>query len=266
MRRRRHRRGFTLVELVVTIGIIILLAALTLSVSVAVVEGSEVRQTETTIRLLDTAIKQWELSSDRKVGWGTFNEPQSGDRYDMEDGTPHVLLISELLDAVGRSSEIRQTIARIDPDFVHQYDSTAGAVPSWLARTDPDDPDPNVADALGDFENTDWDGSLAVLDAWDLPIRVVHPGRLWDDVVYADDVGEEPHEDGTIRLELNYGSGTYGVEQFYGIARNREILFVSAGPDGKFGNLSVDPVAEPDLFEQTKDNLYSYEPIKETLP
>jgi type II secretory pathway pseudopilin PulG len=40
----RIARGFTLVEMVIVIGVIILLAALTLSVSVAVVEGSEVHQ------------------------------------------------------------------------------------------------------------------------------------------------------------------------------------------------------------------------------
>ncbi|MHC5015700.1 MAG: type II secretion system protein [Planctomycetota bacterium] len=60
-------KGFTLVEMVIVIGVIILLAALTLSVSVAVVEGSEVRQTENTIRLLTAAIQEWEAQADRQA-------------------------------------------------------------------------------------------------------------------------------------------------------------------------------------------------------
>ena len=43
---RRHKVGFTMVELTIVIGIIVLLAGLTLAVSVSVVQGSEVRQTE----------------------------------------------------------------------------------------------------------------------------------------------------------------------------------------------------------------------------
>ena len=66
--------GFTLVEMVIVIGVIILLAALTLSVSVAVVEGSEVRQTENTIRLLTAALQEWEAQADRKVSYGVLDE------------------------------------------------------------------------------------------------------------------------------------------------------------------------------------------------
>ncbi len=39
----RPRRGFTLVEVVIVIGLIVLLAGLVLSVSVSVVSGAEVR-------------------------------------------------------------------------------------------------------------------------------------------------------------------------------------------------------------------------------
>ena len=70
-KRQPHTVGaFTLVEMVIVIGVIILLAALTLAVSVAVVEGSEVRQTESTMQLLDTALREWEALSDRKITYG----------------------------------------------------------------------------------------------------------------------------------------------------------------------------------------------------
>ena len=56
-----------------------------------------------------------------------------------------------------------------------------------------------------------------------------------------------PDADGTIR--------TYN-EGFYGVAKNRQVCFISAGPDGVFGRLYA-PEGSPD-FEQTKDNVYSY--------
>ena len=42
---------------------------------------------------------------------------------------------------------------------------------------------------------------------------------------------------------------------------NRQIAFVSAGPDERFGKLVEDP-GTPER-DQTLDNLYSYEVIKE---
>ena len=47
------------------------------------------------------------------------------------------------------------------------------------------------------------------------------------------------------------------IELRYGIARNRQILFVSAGPDGQFGSL----VPSMTGLEPTKDNVYSYQPL-----
>jgi len=70
-----HRRGFTLVEMTIVIGIIILLAGLTLAVSVSVVQGSEIRQTELTVRLLDAAIQEWQVLADRQISYGIDGEP-----------------------------------------------------------------------------------------------------------------------------------------------------------------------------------------------
>ena len=62
-------RSFTLIELVVVIAVVLLLAGITLSVSVAVVEHAELRRTDTTMRLLDAAVREWELAADRKLSW-----------------------------------------------------------------------------------------------------------------------------------------------------------------------------------------------------
>ncbi len=259
----KARMAFTLVEMVIVIGIVILLAALTLAVSVVVVEGSEIRQTEATIKLLDAAVNEWEAQSDRQVTWGMNNQPFPNMVYEMQDGTPHAFLISELINVMGRSSQIKDILAKIDPDFVHRYDSS-NPPPPWIRNIPPGDPDPNSANTLSYYNSGDWDGSLAILDAWGTPLRVVHPGRLWDPTVFATDAGEQPDPDGTIRLTLTYGGGTYGTEQCYGVAANRRLCFVSAGPDGRFGDFSA--ATDSQAFAFTKDNVYSYALTRVSTP
>ena len=46
------------------------------------------------------------------------------------------------------------------------------------------------------------------------------------------------------------------LERRLGFARNRQTYFVSAGPDGRFGDVSV----SGDLLDQSRDNIYSYQP------
>ncbi|MHC5007591.1 MAG: type II secretion system protein [Planctomycetota bacterium] len=225
-------RGFTLVEMVIVIGVIILLAALTLSVSVAVVEGSEVRQTENTIRLLTAAMQEWEAQADRRVTYGIENKPCPGDVYEIaqSDATdPDQMLEDarlatwELFRIIGRPTSVKQILAQVDLEAVAQEE---------------DEDDPAIV----------W---LKFFDAWGEPIVAVFPGRTWvqgpcnqDDQA---DYGDRDR-DSTIR--------TF-VEAACGGAANRQICFISAGPDGEFGNLSTNDPAELDLAE---DNLYSYEP------
>lgn len=225
----RTRGGFTLVEVVVVIGIILFLVGLTLSVSVAVVERSEIQQTETVLQILDTAVKEWELTADRKLSWGDDGTPP-GSVYDVHPDTHEVFIITEVLNVIARSSQVKQIIAQIDPDFVHTYE--AGQYPPWIDTTDPNQ--------TGQID-TRFEGSLTILDAWGAPIYATHPGS-----VDASSPAADP--DGTISTTN---------EHKYGIARNRQICFVSAGPDGNFGSLdpSVPFYYDP---EGAKDNIYSY--------
>ena len=48
-------------------------------------------------------------------------------------------------------------------------------------------------------------------------------------------------------------------ETFYGIAVNRQVCFVSAGPDGKFG---TEPGSVETQRKARADNIYSYQPIR----
>jgi len=132
------RRGFTLLEIVVVISLILFLVGLTLSVGVTVIERSEITQTENTMRLLDMALQEWEIAADRKLSWG------DGPIYDLQgdpddgygpSGTDDIFIISELLDTVARPSQVKDIIANIDPEFVHRYESSV--YPSWV-RTVPE--------------------------------------------------------------------------------------------------------------------------------
>lgn len=251
MRSAGVHRGFTLVEVVVVIGIIILMVALTISVGVVVVEGSEVRQTETVLRQLDSALQEWQTHADRRVTWG---DNSTGALYDLQWDTTHVFRITELLNTIARSSSPQDIMAQIDPDFVHTYRVTE--YPEWIDSADASEMDDTWA-----VENTSGTFSLglAVLDAWNQPIRVVHPGRVANPNPPFNDNLSLADPDGTIRIDVAL-FGADGVEDIYGIAKNRQILFVSAGPDGEFGKIGG-LVTSSDL-EQTKDNIYSYQPAK----
>lgn len=233
----RTRGGFTLVEVVVVIGIILFLVGLTLSVSVAVIEKSEIQQTETVLQLLDTAVKEWELTADRKLSWGDDGDP-SGSVYDVHPipTTLEVFVISEILATVTRPTRVKEIIAQIDPEFVFRYEQSI--YPPWI-----DEP----------LEEQQQDGpfvgSLTILDAWGTPIYATHPGRPFNPNLFPQDVPpNQPDPDGTISTTN---------EHKYGIARNRQICFVSAGPDGNFGSLdpSIPFYYDP---EGAKDNIYSY--------
>ena len=247
------RRAFTLVEIVVVISLILFLLGLTLSVSTIVIERSEIRQTEITIRLLDTALQEREALADRQITWGR------GAVYDMQEDPTYpgkslpddVFIISELLDTLRRAAQVKDILARIDPEFVHTYQpGSRSPYPPWIR-------DPAQEDAVDNkwgVQHGPQPPSLAIIDAWDTPIYPMHPGPLWDAVLTP--YSPDPDLDGTARI---YNEGEYGI------ARNRRIYFVSAGPDGRFGRTVEFPGLGGDELSQAiekarADNIYSYQP------
>ena len=96
---------------------------------------------------------------------------------------------------------------------------------------------------------------LKLVDPWGNQICLIHPGRVSDPINFPGDDPDEADLDRTIRTNH---------ENVFGVAVNRALLFVSAGPDAKFGDLSADP--DSDDFKQTQDNVYSYQPGKPVTP
>ncbi len=229
---RRSPMGFTLIELVISIGLILLLAGLALSVSVAVIEQSERRQTQTVLALLDTAVKEWELTADRTLSWYGERDETDPEAADIHFDTDDVLIITEVLNVISRSDRVKQIIAGIDPDLVYVY--RRYVYPPWI----------HSAQQYGEI---DVDGAMTVLDAWGTPIYATHPGRIWT----SGDRGPDP--DGTIQTEN---------ERRYGVAPNRRVVFVSAGPDQRFGlseefNLLNADDREVAIAKARADNIYS---------
>ena len=64
------RRAFTLMELVIVVGIILLLAALALSVSTALLARTERQKMADTLSILDAAVREWEASNGRQLTIG----------------------------------------------------------------------------------------------------------------------------------------------------------------------------------------------------
>jgi type II secretory pathway pseudopilin PulG len=281
--RARTSGGFTLIELVVVIGIIILLVALTAAVSTSLIARSEIQRTQTTLTVLETALDDWRVSNDREITLG--NDSTVGGvavSYDLQLTSPHLMSVSELLCVIGRTPSFKTILAQIPDEQQARYDTGGTVIPGWLTP-DPDDPDPNAGATVADFNALATSNPgvevIVILDAWETPIRLIHPGRVRDSLVplagpsaidplpgtWPDwtKVGNAPagapkEDDGTVFL-TDVPPFT-GMEEFYGMARNRKICFVSAGPDRKFGNVSA--AFDTDLYQQSRDNLYSYEVIR----
>lgn len=227
------RPGFTLIEMVIVIAIIVLLVGLTIGVIATVNRSSETRTTENAIKLLDAALSEWQLSAERQFTMGTDNQPP-GVRYDIQLDYPGDPLgsaerqTSILLTRMFNTSSSKEILARIDPKIL-------------VRKPDPANPAVMIVRAI---------------DPWDKDIVIVHPGRLWtqaDNGVLARD------DDGTIHTQVTMPPGGTPIdvsEQRVGACVNRRICFISAGPDGKFGHLEAGaPQAQRD---QAADNIFSY--------
>lgn len=228
LRRRRMRRGsslrrgFSLLELTIVIGIIVLLAALVLAVGTGLLTQSDARETRAGMELLQTSIDEWEQSTGRSFTYGTDGQPVSSARYDIQENLADGLILEQLLSEnyLGGAEGSRTILARIDRN---------------LLRVRPGTNPPRTQ----------------MVDTWENPIVVVFPGRLLrPGSLDAGPDSQIAKLDGTIVTDQ---------EKRLGICRNRRLLLVSAGPDGLLGDFTASATSA--ARKASEDNIYSYEPL-----
>ncbi|MBM4113745.1 MAG: prepilin-type N-terminal cleavage/methylation domain-containing protein [Phycisphaerae bacterium] len=212
--------AFTLLELLITIGIIALLAGIVLAVGSAVLRGAEARQMEAAFRALDEAVGEFERARGQKITYQRIGDPAGS--YDCVEisNPPGAYSIVHLLN--GRNwaaNDFRPLIAgnersleilkRIDTDLLRRDASTFPPAGNGLNAV----PTPRIE----------------LVDPWGNRVAVIFPGR-------PKNPGELGDADGTVRTS---------DENQLGACRDGRIGFVSAGPDGNFGT--------------REDNIFSYE-------
>jgi type II secretory pathway pseudopilin PulG len=250
------RCGFTLVELVVVVGIIIALLSLVLAVSTLLIQQNEARQLQAAFANLETAVLEYEQAIGRPIAFQDRADPNGAwdiDRaadlgvsgsvqspYDQSALTGVTCppcssnsepvnyqgwgkFIVRLMSLLRGTQSAEDIVARLDPSLL---------VPVTQSNGQP---------------LTGNQSLSTVIDPWGLPIAVVFPGRKWRE----GDAPEKLDADGTIR--------TY-MEVKMGICRNGKVLFVSAGPDGDIGCRGGACGQSGPRYEATLDNIYSYKP------
>lgn len=208
MRGRARSSGFTLIELVVVLAVILVLVGLVLAVSSILIKRSEVQQTESALAILSAAVDEFEQSRARPLTYGTRNSPANA-RYDIPELTnvnyAHVILF--VLDRLATHGPSRDMISKIDGSLFR------------TAST-------QIPNPTGGYPPTEfWWGPLPrmeLVDPWDTRIAVIFPGRPWVP-------GDDPNLkdlDGTIRTADEQGNTP---------CVNRKIRFISSGPDRQYG-------------------------------
>jgi prepilin-type N-terminal cleavage/methylation domain-containing protein len=280
---RRLRRGFTLLELVIVIGVILVLMGLVLGVGSIVVGQSETRQLNATMTIVDAALSEFENQTGRPL---VFEGASTQTRYDHcgypaveydfggnpppEFGVYYDVPFNPFLDERFTDSLEDGGFGWVDmAGICAPWEADLGEVRrQWLAATlSVLAQDQTCADMIAKADPTLVHAAQCVvggttegarfqvlnqiefIDPWQQQVYLVFPGRPFVDRDAEDDNIRDA--DGTIRtLE----------EVTYGICRNQRPLLVSAGPDSRFGRLQ-DDIDDQD-YADAQDNIYSYEPAQ----
>ena len=256
------RSGFTLLELVIVIGVILVLMGLALGVGSMVVAQSETRQLNATMKIVrqrPCRVREPDRAVDHLRGRRGSGPPRGFRRLLRRALSPlsgyavhhfiwgggvrleHVghlpagedqgtnyrrQWMAATLSVLMENEICAEMLAKADPALVHAVQCVDGGSATGA-----------TIQSMNQKE---------FVDPWQQQVYVIFPGR--------------PFEGGDRRLNIFDADGTIRTleETAYGICRNRRPLLVSAGPDSRFGDLTV--AASNRGFSEVQDNIYSYEP------
>lgn len=237
------RRGFSLLELMIVVAIIVILVGLTLAVITPILVKNEERTTRNILTQLDAAVEEWERSVDRRVtfqnatadtgNWDIPFNPDLNAAFSVAENTLAAPFNSSLpdqrtvflLQIMGQQPNTRDLLAKIPSQYFHNTKLV------------------NPTPSSGEFSSI-----KGAFDAWGTPIVAIFPGRDYGANEQASVIKDL---DGTIRCVCE--NGTTPTTSGWGVCRNRRVLFVSAGPDQSF----VD-IASTTTVDERADNIYSY--------
>ncbi|MDP7009671.1 MAG: type II secretion system protein [Phycisphaerales bacterium] len=232
-----YRNAFTLIEMLIVIGIIALLAGLTLGISNKVLRGSEIRKTKDAITLLDTAISEWQSEMGRPITFESAGAPAGN--YDIAS--------DEILQAPSFVSAVSQE----DMEVAMSERATA----LWVLLTELESSKQILAKIHPDLIEQDADGRTRVIDSWGMTIGVVFPCSDYRKSDLAGNtLAEDQSGDLTVRDQGEDGLGS---------CVNKQLYFVSSGPDALWGyRYQANPFnRDSEIWNACLDNLTSYEPF-----
>lgn len=251
--------GFTLIEMLITIGVIGILAAIVLLVGGKVKDTGRTRSTEQTLRILDSTVEEWISSNAGAPVPGEYTDGL-GQTFPMIDARtvrvppvgvgsrgvvlqgnatawawtrpaePSVQLYMALLrDKAPSAFKLAQTI---DPSrTVNTYIETAWGFPQRDANDTSTDPSDGVGKGMK---------SPQILDAWGEPIRMVHPA-------YHGSYGPLFLPSGNTFVSA--GPGAQPVEREFAAGRAQLAPQVTLGNFDARGRLSVPMSRSPQPFD-----------------
>lgn len=265
---KERKKGFTLLELLIVIGIIVILASLVLAVSSSVARASEERATRNTLQVLDLATEEFERTVDRRATYqsgvvtgGIAADPTTGTptpKYDIYSSAGSPPAGSGVLVWTGLPQPYSSVTAGLPAYSSLPFRRTALLIAA-MAET------PSVAPILQKLPEAIFRGikqsatipiPTAVrnaVDSWDTPIIAIFPGR---EATAAEVLANNPNivdKDGTVKCDSEWAPAASGGMQLS--CKDRRILWVSAGNDSRFHDVPVGTTYKP-----SSDNLYSYEP------